>query len=170
VDDRVVIVDYDPAWPRRFAAERDRLLELFEPDVARIEHIGSTAVLGLAAKPIVDMLLGVARLAEVERRIPALVERGWEYVAKHESVFPDRRFLARPQPRPRSHHLHAVEVGSDFWEKHLLFRDHLRAHPEDVAAYVALKRRLARRYRNDRAAYTEAKSDFIEGVLARCRG
>jgi len=110
----------------------DRLLALCVPAPVRVEHVGRTAVLGLAAKPIVDMMLGVRRLADVERRIPVLEADGWEYVPEHERIFPDRRFFARPVPRPRTHHLHAVEVGTDFWRDHLAFRDHLRTHPADA--------------------------------------
>jgi len=114
-DAPVVIVPWQPVWAERFAAERARLLALFAPDPVVVEHVGSTAVPGLAAKPIVDMLLGARRLADVERRIPALEAAGWEYVPEHEAVLPERRFLARPRRGPRTHHLHAVEIGGAFW-------------------------------------------------------
>ena len=165
-----MVVPYDPVWVACFSAERERLLALFAPREARIEHVGSTSVPGLAAKPIVDMLLGVRRLADVERRIPVLEARGWEYVPEHEAVFPERRFLARPRRRPRTHHLHAVEIGSRFWNDHLAFRDQLRARPEDAAAYGRLKRELAARHGSDRSAYTEAKTSFVEAILARVGG
>jgi len=167
VSEPVVIVPFRAEWADRFAEQRDRLLALFVPAPVRIEHVGSTSVLGLAAKPIVDMMLGVRRLADVERRIPVLEADGWEYVPEHERIFPDRRFFARPVPRPRTHHLHAVEVGTDFWRDHLAFRDHLRTHPADAEAYAALKRELAARHGRHREAYTEAKSDFVRSVLAR---
>jgi len=163
----VVIVPWRPEWADQFVEARDAILPLFESGEAFVEHVGSTAVPGLAAKPIVDMILGVRRLAEVERRIPALEAAGWEYIPDHEAVFPDRRFLARPKPRPRNHHLHAVELGTRFWNDHLVFRDHLRAHAEDARAYGELKRVLAEKHGHDREAYTEAKSDFVRGVLAR---
>ena len=163
------IVAYDRAWPVRFEAERARVLALFEPGAAVLEHVGSTAVPGLGAKPIVDMLLGVRRLAEVEARIPALEALGWEYVPRHEEWFPQRRFFALPRPPPRSHHLHAVEIGCAFWRDHLLFRDLLRARPETAAAYERLKRELARKHADDREAYTEAKAPFIQAVLERAR-
>jgi GrpB-like predicted nucleotidyltransferase (UPF0157 family) len=165
----VVIVDWRAAWAERFAEQRERLLAHFAPGEAVVEHVGSTAVPGLAAKPIVDMMLGVRRLADVERRIPALEADGWEYVPEHEAVLPERRFFARPSPRPRTHHLHAVELASAFWRDHLAFRDHLRAHPEVARAYAALKRELAARFGRDREGYTEAKAAFIRGALARSR-
>ncbi len=168
MSDRVVIVDYDPAWPDRFERARDRLRGLL-PESARIEHVGSTAVPGLAAKPILDLLVGVARLAEFEACLGALESDGWHYVPEHEAVFPERRFLAKPEARPRTHHLHAVEIGTPFWNDHLAFRDHLRRHASAAAEYAALKRELAARHRDDRLAYTEAKSGFVEAVLSRCR-
>ena len=168
MSEAVFVVDYDPAWPALFAAERDRLHTVF-PTTNRIEHVGSTAVPGLAAKPIVDLLLGVQRLAEVEVRIPRIEALGWQYVPEHEAILPERRHFARPVTRPRTHHLHAVELGTPFWNDHLAFRDHLRAHPEDAQAYAALKRILAERYRHDRPGYSEAKTDFITAILARCR-
>ncbi len=163
------IVAYDPDWPARFETERKRVLALFAPGGAVLEHVGSTAVPGLAAKPIVDMMLGVERLAEVEARIPALEALGYEYVAQHEVRFPERRFLARPRSGPRTHHLHAVERGSGFWRRHLGFRDLLRADPRTARAYEDLKRGLARQHAEDREAYTEAKTDFIEAALERAR-
>jgi GrpB-like predicted nucleotidyltransferase (UPF0157 family) len=167
LNDPVVIVPWRAEWADRFAEMRARVLGLFEPGEAVVEHVGSTSVPGLAAKPIVDMMLGVSRLAEIEKRIPALEADGWEYVARHERVLPERRYFARPVPRPRTHHLHAVEIDSAFWRDHLAFRDHLRAHPGDAAAYAELKRALATRHGRDREAYTEAKTDFVRSVLAR---
>ena len=168
----VEIHPYDPAWPEGFAAERERLLGLFGPGEARVEHVGSTAVPGLAAKPILDLLLGVGALAVVEARIPALEALGYEYIPRHEAIFPERRFFARPapRPRPRTHHLHAVVIGTPFWNDHLRFRDRLRAEPELARAYEALKRELAGRHREDREAYSEAKTDFVRSALDRTCG
>ena len=161
------ITVYDAAWPARFMAERERVLALFEPEGAVLEHVGSTAVAGLGAKPIIDMLLGVGKLAEVEARIPALEALGYEYVPRFESRFPERRFFVGTTPDGHRHHLHAVEIGGTFWQRQLLFRDRLRAEPGTAAAYERLKRELARRHGDDREAYTEAKADFIEAVLER---
>lgn len=162
-----MIVSWRAEWAERFAEQRDLLLALFAPGEAVVEHVGSTSVPGLAAKPIVDLMLGVPRLADVEARIPALEEAGWEYVPEHEAVLPDRRFFARPVTRPRTHHLHAVELASAFWRDHLAFRDYLRAHPGEAAAYAALKRELAARFGRDREGYTEAKTSFVREALAR---
>lgn len=163
----VVIVRYDPTWPARFKAERERLQGLVGPATARIEHVGSTAVPGLGAKPIIDILVGVHSLTAFEARIPSLEKAGFEYIAEHERVLPDRRFLAWPTPPPREVHVHAVEIGTPFWVDHLRFRDRLRADPALAAAYDTLKRRLAAEHGRDREAYTEAKAPFILDVLTR---
>ncbi len=157
----LTVVSYDPTWPSRFAVEAKRVLACFEPDVARLEHVGSTAVPGLDAKPIVDMMLGTERMEAIEACIPALVDLGYEYIAEHEAVMPERRFLAFPKDRPRSFHLHAVEIGSAFWRRHLLFRNFLRAHPEEARSYAELKHELAARFDSDREGYTDAKTEFI---------
>jgi GrpB-like predicted nucleotidyltransferase (UPF0157 family) len=162
--DRVTVVPYDPDWPRRFDEERRALAALFAGSEAVIEHIGSTAVPGLGAKPVIDIMVGVPVLVEVEGRIPALEAAGYEYVQKYEKQLPDRRYFRKPRLGPRAFHVHCVVTGSDFWIRQLAFRDHLRAHPESAAAYDNLKRELATRV--SKGEYTEAKSPFIEGVLA----
>jgi len=160
----VVIVPYDPEWPRRFEAERHILTNVFAGCKAIVEHVGSTAVPGLGAKPVLDIMIGVPLLIEAERRIPALEAHGYEYVEEYERELPDRRYFRKPRLGPRAVHLHCVLTGSDFWIRHLAFRDHLRAHPDTAAAYDELKRRLATRV--SKAEYTDAKSPFIENVLA----
>jgi GrpB-like predicted nucleotidyltransferase (UPF0157 family) len=161
--ERVEIFPYDPAWPRRFEAERLVLADVFAGIEARIEHVGSTAVPGLGAKPIVDIMLGVANLVEIEQRIAALEAGGYRYVPEHEAQIPERRYLRKPRLGPSAVHLHCVVTGSAFWVRQLAFRDYLRAHPEAAADYDALKRGLALRL--DRKAYTDAKGPFIEGIL-----
>ena len=161
---RVSIVPYDPDWPRRFDEERRILAAVFAGSDATIEHVGSTAVPGLGAKPVIDVLVGVPALIEVEHRIPALEAAGYEYVPKYETQRPDRRYFRKPRSGPRAFHVHCVVTGSDFWIRHLAFRDHLRAHPESAAAYYDLKRELSTRVSKEE--YTDAKTPFIEGILA----
>ncbi len=165
VDDPVIIRPYDPSWPALFEEEAARLRALFQGVELTVEHVGSTAVPGLAAKPVIDMMPGVAALAEVERRVAAIEALDYEYVPEFEAMMPDRRYFRRPRGGVRTHHLHFVVTGGEFWRSHLAFRDHLRAHPEVAEAYAALKLRLAVEYRDDRSGYTDAKSDFIRGVL-----
>jgi len=163
--DPIVIVAYDPAWPLRFQQERDLILGTCGTDAfVRIEHIGSTAVPGLGAKPIVDIMPGLRSLADAPRLTPLLETIGYEYVPTLESDLPERRFFRKDVAGERAFHLHIVETTSGFWERHVLFRDYLRAHPEAAAAYERLKRRLAAEYGSDRVGYTDAKTEFIRSI------
>jgi GrpB-like predicted nucleotidyltransferase (UPF0157 family) len=171
----IAIVPYDPGWPRAFAEERERLRALFGPDlIGRIEHFGSTAVPGLAAKPIVDLLVEVYSLERAREAIaPVLEARGYDYFWR--PTFGDDGgpwycwFIRRENGR-RTHHLHMVEPSfKEHWDR-LKFRDALRADPARARAYEALKRRLAAAHPNDRAAYTQAKSEFIRTAISMRRG
>ena len=159
----VVIAGPDPRWPARFAEERERIAAALGTFAPGIEHIGSTAVPGLAAKPILDILVGARLLPPGPEPVAALGHLGYDYLGEH--GIPGRHFFARGWPR--THHLHLVEHGGDFWTSHLRFRDHLRAHPGEATAYAALKRELAARHGHDRSRYTEMKSTFIAAALAR---
>ena len=164
----VIVVPYDSEWPHRFDQERVVLGAVFAGSEAAIEHVGSTAVPYLGAKPVIDIMVGLSHLAEAESRISGLEAVGYEYVQKHEQHLPERRYFRKPRPGPSAYHLHCVVKGSDFWVRQLAFRDYLRAHPERAAAYYELKRELAVRF--SREEYTEAKSPFIEGILASALG
>jgi GrpB-like predicted nucleotidyltransferase (UPF0157 family) len=164
----VILVPYDPEWPRRFDREAAVLREVFSGCEAVIEHVGSTAVPGLNAKPVIDIMAGLTHLAQAESRIGALEGAGYEYVQRHERQFPQRRYFRKPRPGPSAYHLHCVVRGSDFWTRLIAFRDYLRGHSESAAAYAELKRDLAARL--DKEAYTTAKGPFIERVLAAALG
>jgi GrpB-like predicted nucleotidyltransferase (UPF0157 family) len=168
MSDSVVIVAYDPDWPRRFVEERQRLEAVFAGLEAVVEHVGSTAVPGLGAKPVIDVMVGLRALADVEARIPELEAAGYEYVREYQAQLPERRYFRKPRRGPRAFHVHCVIEGGDFWIRHLAFRDYLRAHPESAAAYDALKRDLAMRF--PKSEYTDAKTPFIERVLASATG
>jgi len=161
----IIIAAYTPEWPSRFATERARLLPLFPEPEFRIEHVGSTAVPGLGAKPIVDMLLGAPRLQDIEARIARLDELRYEYVAEHEKVLPQRRFFAYPAVQPRRFHLHAVVLGATLWRAQLAFRDALRSNRQLALEYESLKRRLAAECGDDRERYTDAKAEFVAAVV-----
>ena len=161
---RVTLVPYDPDWPRRFEEERSVLAALFAGTEAVIEHMGSTAVPGLGSKPVIDMMVGLRALDEVESRIPALDAVGYEYVREYEKQLPERRYFRKPRFAAREFHVHCVVKESEFWIRHLAFRDYLRGHPEAASAYYDLKQDLAMRLTKDE--YTGAKSAFIESVLA----
>jgi GrpB-like predicted nucleotidyltransferase (UPF0157 family) len=164
------IVDYDPRWPAMFDVERGRLFDIVIEWVSGIEHIGSTSVPGLGAKPVIDMLVGVRALADADAHcIRPICGLGYEYISDFETVMPFRRYFRRlTDEKNHSHHIHLVEQGSEFWERHLLFRDYLRAHPQQAHEYERLKRRLAPQF-SDRNDYAQAKTEFIRAAEARAR-
>jgi len=166
--DEVVVVDYDLAWPTRFNEEKARILVALDgamEGVVAIEHVGSTAVPGLAAKPIIDMMIGVHDLSAGERAVEPMASLGYEYLG--ENGIPDRLYFRKGNPR--THHVHMVRHGGEFWERHVLFRDLLRERPDIAARYGVLKKDLAIKHRTQRLEYTEAKSPFIEEALAKAR-
>lgn len=171
-DEPVVIVDYDPRWPALYEQERARVAPAVAPFAVAIEHIGSTAVPGLCAKPIIDMLVTVERFGPAERYIPALAPLGYLFRAHPENVtrhaFGIRDAEGR-RPVP-GHNLHIVAHGGPDHRRHVAFRDALRAHPDALREYCALKRKLAAAYGADRDGYTEAKTAFVRGIEARCPG
>ena len=159
----VRLVPYDPAWPGLFAAEAERLQTFFSAAgvVVRLEHMGSTAVPGLSAKPILDILAGCPEGASVTDCIAALTSA--DYVHRGEQGIPGREFFRRGNPR--SYHLHLAAIDSPFWRDHLTFRNRLRADESLRDAYAALKRDLAARFPRDREAYIDAKAPFVKEIL-----
>jgi len=157
----VRIVPYDPAWPPLFEAEARRLHSAVAPLSIVLEHTGSTSVPGLAAKPVLDILAGVAEGASVDPYVVKLIGAG--YVHRGDQGIPGREFFRRGDPR--AYHLHLARIGSTFWREHLAFRDYLRMHPEVRDEYAELKRALAARFPNDRAAYIEGKGAFVRRVV-----
>src|SRR3954447_15219488 len=164
-DPAVRIVDYDPSWPLRAAEELRRIGQALGPAAARLEHVGSTAVPGLAAKPILDLQLSVGALESRARYVEPLERLGYMFAPAPEA--PDYHFFAKPPERPRSHHLHVCEVGSAHELRHLAVRDFLRSHDEEAARYAALKREVVERHPQDRLAYIEGKEDYVVGLEAR---
>jgi GrpB-like predicted nucleotidyltransferase (UPF0157 family) len=165
----VIIVEYDASWPKMFAEESARIRSVLGDKLVALEHVGSTAVPGLAAKPIIDMLAGVQSLSHAAGCIEPLRDMGYDYVPELETDLPERRYFHKGPAGARTHHLHMVEVASDFWERHLLFRDYLRGHPETAHEYARLKRKLADEFGTDREGYTRAKTPFITTVEERAR-
>jgi GrpB-like predicted nucleotidyltransferase (UPF0157 family) len=164
---RVVVVPYDPAWPRLFEEEAARLRAALGDRILSIEHVGSTSIPGMDAKPILDLMVGVERLGEAEGLLPALWEMGYEH--KPDPDNPERIYLVRGPAECRTHHLSLAETTSAFWRRHLRFRDLLRADAALADEYARLKHALAERHRGDRPAYQDGKQPFIDGVLARDR-
>ncbi|MBN8506038.1 MAG: GrpB family protein [Burkholderiales bacterium] len=162
----VLLSPPDPAWPSQAATLLAELTALLGGADIRGEHIGSTAVAGLSAKPVLDLMIGVPSLAHIERHHDALKGRGWRYRPEHEARLPQRRYFVRDASGdwPRVH-LHALVQGGALWLAHLRFRDALRASPALRDEYARLKQRLAVAFAGDKAAYTEAKAPFIQQVL-----
>lgn len=171
VAEDVAIVPYDPRWPDLFRQEKQHLLSCLPKElVTRVEHFGSTAVPGLAAKPIIDILVQVTDLDATRMRIvPVLKSQGYEYLWRptHGDDGPPfyAWFIKRDRDGIRTHHIHMVEAHFDEHWSRLLFRDYLIDHPDAAREYERLKMQLASAYPNDRVAYTNGKTEFIRKAM-----
>lgn len=166
----VRIVDYTPHWSSLYKKEKREIHKVVGHIIVRVEHIGSTAVRNLGAKPIIDIMVGVSHLSDADKCIEPLESIGYEYVSEYEESMSERRYFHKGKPPKEQHyHLHMVELASDFWKRHLLFRDYLRSHPEVAQEYYELKKKLAAEHCSDREGYTESKASFIESVVARAK-
>ena len=163
---RVVIANYDPEWPRLYEEEKHRLRSALGPATGSIEHMGSTSVPGLGAKPIIDIMVGVRDMAEADHFQRRLEPAGYLDVTPEPGETEWFYCLGRGT-RELYYHVHLVVEGSGHWRRQLAFRDHLRWNPALAAEYEELKRRLADRHGEDREGYTEAKAGFITRVLAK---
>jgi GrpB-like predicted nucleotidyltransferase (UPF0157 family) len=165
--DEVEVVNYDPRWPTLFDEEAKRLRAALDPSlISGLEHFGSTAVPGLSAKPIIDILIAVRSLADAQTSFVEAL-RKLDYVYWADNPKKDRMFFVKGMPpfgSRRSHHVHVTETHGEMWQR-LAFRNYLRAHPGEAEIYEQLKRRLATEHQTDREAYTDAKSAYIESVM-----
>ena len=169
VDDEPIRIDsYDRSWPVRFEEER-RVLEttLGDSITGGIHHVGSTAVPGLDAKPVIDILVGVDDLESSRAYIEPLAGLGYLYSPYRPN---EMLWFCKPNPAHRTHHLHLVPTDSPRFQAELACRDYLRTHPGLAKKYAVLKRQLASQFQHDREAYTEAKADFIREILDRAVG
>ncbi len=165
----LAIVPYSAEWPREFERERHRIAGSLGALALRIDHNGSTSVPGLAAKPVIDIQISVDRLDPLSAYAPGLARIGYVHVPHADDAFCP--FFHRPSQWPHTHHVHVVEAGGAEERRTLAFRDYLRAHDSVAREYEALKRGLAEQFTADqfasRQAYADAKTEFIEGVIAR---
>ncbi len=164
-DQLVGIVEYDPGWPDKFAIQRGRVTAVLGPWLASpVEHIGSTSVPGLSAKPVIDMLAPVRSLQVAHDAVGVLEAAGWlfwpEDPCRHY-----RLWFLRPRPEARTHHLHVIECNHPHAQALLAFRDALRADPGLRRDYAQLKTHLSRQHGGNRDAYSNAKGGFVERVL-----
>ncbi|MGB3633484.1 MAG: GrpB family protein [Rubrobacteraceae bacterium] len=163
-------MEYDSSWPARFEEERVRIEEVIGRWMSGIEHVGSTAVPGLDAKPVIDVMVGLGSMADADRCVEPLISLGYSYW--EEGVEPYHRLFAKFVDAgwtARTHNLHLVETGGWYWKERLLFRDQLRGDPDTAREYARLKRELAQRFRDDREAYTAAKAAFVAYVVGKAR-
>lgn len=160
----VQVVPYTPTWATAFQSERARLQHALGAEALDIQHIGSTAVPGLAAKPILDLGIAVAAEAVVARCVPRLSALGYTYRGYRGSD--QGHFFDQGPEQHLTHYLHMLPIGDPGWSNYLWFRDYLIAHPAMRDAYMRLKQDLAAQYAENRAAYTAAKATFVQRVLA----
>jgi GrpB-like predicted nucleotidyltransferase (UPF0157 family) len=163
-DAPVHIVPYDRNWPSSFQAERQLLINAIGPWLVAgsIEHIGSTAIPDLDAKPVIDIMAGVESLDGSRAALAVLEHHQYCYAPYRTEVM---HWLCKPSPAQRTHHLHLVPLGSPLWIEQLAFRDYLRTHPDVALEYAELKRQLAEAHRFDREPYTTAKAPFVQRVI-----
>ncbi|MBE2221156.1 MAG: GNAT family N-acetyltransferase [Anaerolineae bacterium] len=156
---QITLTPHNPSWSLQFRTEVAALTNVFGNNLLTIHHIGSTAVPGIQAKPIIDMLPIVWDIEQVDSLNNTMAEHG--YIHKGEHGIPGRRYFRKGSDQEHTHHIHVYEQGRPEIARHLLFRDYLCAHPDKAAAYDKLKTELSQTYKDDPAAYTSAKSDFI---------
>ncbi len=161
---QIYLAPYSNEWPHEFEREKKVLLEAIGEWVEDIQHVGSTAIPGMSAKPIIDIMIGVRNLNDADEQcVPRIQQLGYEYIQKYEKELPERRYFQKTSHGVRTHQIHLVEINSDWWKRHLLFRDYLRSHPQVAQEYEELKRSLAKIH-SDTNEYAHAKTAFIREI------
>lgn len=160
---RVEVVPYDPTWQQAFEVEAQQIAATLGPSIVALHHVGSTSIPGIWAKPIIDLLVEVVEIAQVDHQSPAMESIGYQAMGAY--GIPGRRYFRKHSTAgTRTHHVHIFEVGSPEVERHLAFRDYLRAHPDDAQTYSDLKRQLAKAHPTDIEAYMDGKDSFIRAI------
>ncbi|MBN8571609.1 MAG: GrpB family protein [Ignavibacteria bacterium] len=182
---KVEVVPYNPAWKNKFEEEKKNLSQLLKQFNPVIEHIGSTAVEGLGAKPVVDIQIGIRKYEDLNFMVDKMISAGYVYYKKYEDVLPDRRYFVKasnpnneflPQilytyednfdrkEHPHLFHIHTVELNSGWWRRHIAFRDYLRRNDAARDEYYKLKIELAEKEWEDKNDYTDAKTEFVKSI------
>ncbi len=161
----IIVVAYDPKWPALYDEEKSRILAALAKREACLEHFGSTSIPGLAAKPVIDIAMGIQQLDQASQYITVLESLGYVYMPELEAELPERRFLWRVAPGGQRYHISLTEIHRPVWEQPLAFRDYLRLHPEAAAEYGKLKEKLAAQSGSDIGAYIYGKTEFVERIL-----
>jgi GrpB-like predicted nucleotidyltransferase (UPF0157 family) len=161
-EEPIRLADYDQHWPLRFESEKHLIEETLGTwIVGGVEHVGSTSIPGLIAKPTIDIMIGVEDLEAAQACIPLMERMGYVYSPYRADIM---HWFCKPSFEKREYHAYLMEYGSHEWKLRVAFRDHLRTHPAVADAYVALKKDLAARFHDDREAYTDGKAAFIERI------
>ncbi len=164
--DSVIIVDYNPQWPQMYAQEKARIQDAIGEYLIDLQHVGSTSIPGLSAKPIIDIMAVIRDISLVEQCVKPL--ETLDYLYRGEGGIPGRHFFHKPidiSHTGRTYHMHMVEKGHDQWAMYQLFREYMLLHPESVREYDRLKRELAVKHGSERTVYTNAKAPFIESII-----
>lgn len=160
----VKVVPYQKSWTKEFEKEKARILEVCGDKVVAIEHIGSTSVPGLAAKPIIDIAVGIERLKDAKKLLPCLKKLDYHFYKEFQR---QRLFVAKGPDEKRTHYLHVMRFNGAKWMTDQLFRNYLRTHPKAVEQYAKLKQKLAVAHTDDRQAYADEKNSFIKSIIAK---
>ncbi len=163
----VKLSEYQKGWVSLYKAEHQKLKSALNDFVSDIQHIGSTSVPGLCAKPIIDILIGVKTLENYVEYIDILKIIGYEF--REYASEPKRKFFSKGNNNFRTHHLHIVEIDTEEWNKHIIFRDYLIDHKETADKYANLKYEMAKKFPEDRDEYAAAKSKFINMIVGKAK-
>jgi GrpB-like predicted nucleotidyltransferase (UPF0157 family) len=161
---KVLLSDYNEQWPVLFEKERELLIETISNKNVQIEHIGSTSIKGLIAKPVIDIMIGLKNPEDMNDIRKKIISIDYSYIKEYEIIMPDRRFFRKIKNKITTHHIHMVEINNEFWQRHLAFRNYLRVNPEVAEEYGNFKLKLSEREWTDTNEYAEAKSKFIKPV------
>ncbi|MFK7974433.1 MAG: GrpB family protein [Rickettsiaceae bacterium] len=162
---QIILSKYNPEWTLKFEKEKEFLMNIIGQWLCgSIEHVGSTSVVGLTAKPVIDIMFGVKSLENSMPAIEILKQNSYHYFPYKKDVM---HWFCKPSPQLRTHHLHLIPHESDLWKERVKFRDILRADTKIASEYVELKKELTIRYKEDRETYTEKKWNFIQEVLSK---
>ena len=158
----VRVFPYRKQWATEFEREKARILEVCGDKVVAVEHIGSTSVPGLAAKPIIDIAVGIKRLKDAKKLLPALQKLDYHFYKDFQR---QRLFVAKGPDEKRTHYLHVMRYNGAKWKTNQLFRNYLQTHPEAMQQYATLKQKLAKAHPDDRQAYADGKAAFIKSII-----
>lgn len=167
--EKIKLVEYDPSWPEKFQREKQKIMEAIGQHVLAIEHVGSTAIPFIVAKPVIDIQIGVKTLRDAVPCIPKLEKLGYEYLSSIESLIPNRRLFSKRSGGKKEFYIHMWQYQAEEWEEFLLFRDYLREHKETAKEYEFVKKHMAKRFPEEEVAYSIGKEGFIQVIIQRAK-